>query len=337
VPFELPAAAQWGERLGAVLHVLYLMFNEGYTSSGPELTRVDLSSEALRLVRMLHRLVPDDGEVMGLLALMLLTDARRAARTGPAGELIPLDEQDRGRWDRAAIGEGVALVTSALSRGAVGGISCRRRSRRARRGAERGGDGLAADPGAVRAAVADVGQPDGGAHHAIATDVAARGAWLEPAGRDRRAQRRAIVARERPDAVQRLVQRDAEPELIRARIDVGRAGVLLGSHVRRRPEGHPGDRHRAGGRRLDAVAISGRRRRRRGRDQREPEVADPDGAVAADQEVVGLDVAMHMPAAWAAARPAPTLRNTSTIERQSRARSASQARSDAPSTSSMAT
>jgi RNA polymerase sigma factor (sigma-70 family) len=121
VPFELPAAEQWGERLAAVLHVLYLMFNEGYTtSSGPELTRVDLSGEALRLVRMLHRLVPDDGEVMGLLALMRLTDARRAARTGPAGELIPLDEQDRGRWDRAAIAEGVALVTAALSRGAIG-------------------------------------------------------------------------------------------------------------------------------------------------------------------------------------------------------------------------
>jgi RNA polymerase sigma factor (sigma-70 family) len=120
VPFALPAAEQWGERLAAVLHVLYLMFNEGYASSGPELTRVDLSSEALRLVRVLHRLVPDDGEAMGLLALMLLTDARRAARTGPAGELIPLDEQDRGRWDRAAIAEGVALVTAALGRGAVG-------------------------------------------------------------------------------------------------------------------------------------------------------------------------------------------------------------------------
>jgi RNA polymerase sigma factor (sigma-70 family) len=120
VSFELPAAAQWSERLAAVLHVLYLMFNEGYTSSGPELMRVDLSEEALRLVRMLHRLVPDDGEVMGLLALMRLTDARREARTGPAGELIPLDEQDRGRWDRAAIAEGVALVTAALSRGSVG-------------------------------------------------------------------------------------------------------------------------------------------------------------------------------------------------------------------------
>src|SRR5262249_52083717 len=119
-PFELPAAAQWGERLAAVLHVLYLMFNEGYTSSGPELMRVDLSGEALRLVRMLHRLVPDDGEVMGLLALMLLTDARRAARTGAAGELIPLDEQDRGRWDRAAIAEGVALVTAAPRRGRIG-------------------------------------------------------------------------------------------------------------------------------------------------------------------------------------------------------------------------
>jgi predicted RNA polymerase sigma factor len=121
VPFELPAAEDWGERLAAVLHVLYLIFNEGYTtSSGPELTRSDLSGEALRLVRWLHRLVPDDGGVAGLLALMRLTDARREARTGPAGELIPLDEQDRGRWDREAIAEGVALVTAALSRGSIG-------------------------------------------------------------------------------------------------------------------------------------------------------------------------------------------------------------------------
>ena len=121
VPFALPAGEHGAERLAAVLHVLYLIFNEGYTtSSGPELVRVDLSSEALRLTRLLHRLLPDDGEVAGLLALMLLTDARRAARTGPAGELIPLDEQDRGRWDRAAIDEGVALVSAVLPRGAVG-------------------------------------------------------------------------------------------------------------------------------------------------------------------------------------------------------------------------
>jgi RNA polymerase sigma factor (sigma-70 family) len=119
--FELPTAAQTTERLDAVMHVLYLIFNEGYTtSSGPALQRTDLSSEALRLVRMLHRLVPDHTEAAGLLALMLLTDARRGARTGSAGELIPLDEQDRGLWDQAAIAEGVALVTATLPRGAVG-------------------------------------------------------------------------------------------------------------------------------------------------------------------------------------------------------------------------
>jgi RNA polymerase sigma factor (sigma-70 family) len=119
VPFELPAPAELGARLGAVRHVLYLIFNEGYAaSSGPVLQRTDLSGEALRLARLLHRLVPDDGEAAGLLALMLLTDARRAARTGPGGELVPLDEQDRGLWDRTAIAEGVALVTAALARGA---------------------------------------------------------------------------------------------------------------------------------------------------------------------------------------------------------------------------
>jgi len=103
------------------MHVLYLMFNEGYTaSSGNSLLRVDLSSEAVRLTRMLHSLLPDESEVAGLLALMLLTDARRAARTGPGGELIPLDEQDRSLWDQAAIEEGDALVTDCFRRGALG-------------------------------------------------------------------------------------------------------------------------------------------------------------------------------------------------------------------------
>lgn len=121
VPFERPTSEETAERLGAVLHVLYLIFNEGYTtSSGAELQRTDLSNEAIRLTRVVRSLVPDDGEVAGLLALMLLTDARRAARTGPAGELIPLDEQDRSLWDRAAIAEGVALVSEALPRGQVG-------------------------------------------------------------------------------------------------------------------------------------------------------------------------------------------------------------------------
>ena len=121
VPFEMPTAEDRAARLGAVMHVLYLIFSEGYTaSSGPELQRSDLSGEALRLARMLHRLVPGDGEVAGLLALMLLTDARRAARTGPAGELVPLDQQDRTIWDKGAITEGVALITATLSRGSVG-------------------------------------------------------------------------------------------------------------------------------------------------------------------------------------------------------------------------
>jgi predicted RNA polymerase sigma factor len=121
VPFRIPTAEERAERLGAVMHVLYLIFNEGYTAtSGPELHRSELSGEALRLARMLHHLVPDHAEVAGLLALMLLTDARRAARTGPAGELVPLDQQDRALWDQDAIAEGVALLTATLSRGAVG-------------------------------------------------------------------------------------------------------------------------------------------------------------------------------------------------------------------------
>jgi RNA polymerase sigma factor (sigma-70 family) len=115
--FEMPPPESRDARLDAVLQVLYLIFNEGYTSSsGPHLARVELSAEAIRLARMLHRLLPDDGEVAGLLALMLLTDARRPARTGAGGELIPLERQDRSRWDAAAIAEGVALVTDALSR-----------------------------------------------------------------------------------------------------------------------------------------------------------------------------------------------------------------------------
>ena len=121
VPFSMPDAKERAARLGSVLHVLYLIFNEGYTTSGgAELNRTDLSSEAIRLTRSLYQLLPEDGEVAGLLALMLLTDARRSARTGPYGELIPLDEQDRTRWDRAAIAEGVSLVSSALSKGSAG-------------------------------------------------------------------------------------------------------------------------------------------------------------------------------------------------------------------------
>ena len=121
VPFRMPASDEWPVRLNAVRHVLYLTFNEGYAASGGRsLVRLDLSSEAIRLTRMLHRALPDDAEVTGLLALMVLTDARRPARVGPDGDLIPLAEQDRAKWDRRAIAEGIALVTDALPRGSVG-------------------------------------------------------------------------------------------------------------------------------------------------------------------------------------------------------------------------
>jgi RNA polymerase sigma factor (sigma-70 family) len=121
VPFGLPAGRHRAERLGAVLHVLYLIFNEGYASTaGPHLYRAELTAEAIRLARILYRLLPADGEVAGLLALMLLTDARRAARAGPDGGPIPMAEQDRSRWDAGAIAEGVALLTTALPRGPAG-------------------------------------------------------------------------------------------------------------------------------------------------------------------------------------------------------------------------
>jgi predicted RNA polymerase sigma factor len=113
--FRTPTAVERDERLPAVLHVLYLIFNEGYTAtSGEDLNRVELSSEAIRLTRQLRAILPEDGEVAGLLALMLLTDARRAARTRLDGALIPLAEQDRGRWDTAAIAEGVAIIEATL-------------------------------------------------------------------------------------------------------------------------------------------------------------------------------------------------------------------------------
>ena len=121
VPFRLPTADERGDRLAAVLHVLYLIFNEGYASSaGPDLQRTDLSNEAIRLARAVHRLLPNEAEAAGLLALLLLTDARRYARTGPDGELISLEQQDRTRWDRAQIEEGVALVSAALRMGSIG-------------------------------------------------------------------------------------------------------------------------------------------------------------------------------------------------------------------------
>jgi predicted RNA polymerase sigma factor len=121
LPFAMPAEPERAERLRAVLHVLYLIFSEGYTTtSGDELTAPALSCEAIRLTRWLYRLLPDDPEVAGLLALMLLTDARRPARTLPDGSLVPLAEQDRSKWDHERIAEGVALITRALPRGQVG-------------------------------------------------------------------------------------------------------------------------------------------------------------------------------------------------------------------------
>jgi predicted RNA polymerase sigma factor len=120
-PFAMPVGAERAERLRVVLQVLYLIFNEGYaTSSGPLLQRADLTGEAIRLARMLHTLLPDEGEVAALLALMLLTDARRAARTDPNGTLIPLAEQRRELWDRSQIEEGTALVTRTLGSGPLG-------------------------------------------------------------------------------------------------------------------------------------------------------------------------------------------------------------------------
>jgi predicted RNA polymerase sigma factor len=119
--FRMPPEAERSERMASVLHVLYLIFNEGSTaSSGSTLHRVELSSEAIRLTRQLHGLLPEDGEVAGLLALMLLTDARRPARTRPDGALVPLAEQDRSAWDATAIAEGIGLITRALASAPIG-------------------------------------------------------------------------------------------------------------------------------------------------------------------------------------------------------------------------
>jgi len=119
--FKLPPQPERQERMAAVLHVLYLIFNEGYTaSSGSALHRVELTSEAIRLTRLLRQMVPDDGEVAGLLALMLLTDARRPARTRSDGALVPLEDQDRELWDAQLVGEGTALITDTLARAPIG-------------------------------------------------------------------------------------------------------------------------------------------------------------------------------------------------------------------------
>ena len=121
IPFGMPPEPEWSERLRVVLHVLYLIFNEGYTAtSGPDLQRLELTREAIRLTREVRRLLPEDGEVAGLLALMLLTDARRAARTRPDGALVPLAKQDRALWDRGLIREGVDLVSDTLAHAPIG-------------------------------------------------------------------------------------------------------------------------------------------------------------------------------------------------------------------------
>jgi RNA polymerase sigma factor (sigma-70 family) len=133
IPFRLPTDQERTQRLGAVLHVLYLIFNEGYVASvGPQFQRLELSSEAIRLARSLHNLLPSDAEVGGLLALMLLTNARRKARTGPNEELVPLAKQDRTLWDQGEISEGLALITATLAKGSISaftGCHCRRSQR----------------------------------------------------------------------------------------------------------------------------------------------------------------------------------------------------------------
>jgi RNA polymerase sigma factor (sigma-70 family) len=121
VPFRMPIGKEQQQRLRAVLHVIYLIFNEGYTASeGEQLQRADLAAEAIRLARVVYAKLPEDAEIAGLLALMLLTDARRAGRSGPQNEVIPLDKQNRSVWDRTRIAEGVELISAALTRGAVG-------------------------------------------------------------------------------------------------------------------------------------------------------------------------------------------------------------------------
>ncbi|HEX8051542.1 MAG TPA: sigma-70 family RNA polymerase sigma factor, partial [Thermoleophilaceae bacterium] len=120
-PFRMPAGAEWDERLRSVLHVLYLIFNEGYLASGgPALARSELSNDAIRLARTVRLALPDHAEVAGLLALMLLTDARRPARTDAGGSLVPLAEQDRTLWRREPIAEGVALLAATLDGAALG-------------------------------------------------------------------------------------------------------------------------------------------------------------------------------------------------------------------------
>ena len=153
IPYQVPAPAELPERLDAVLRVIYLVFNEGYAaSSGASLTRHDLSGEAIRLGRLLVELLPEP-EAIGLLALMLLHESRRAARTSPSGELVLLDDQDRSLWDREQIAEGTRLVERALAIAPVGPVHAAGGDRGgARRGADRGGDRLGRDRRPLRRA-----------------------------------------------------------------------------------------------------------------------------------------------------------------------------------------
>ncbi len=166
IPYRVPGEADLPDRLAAVLAVVYLIFNEGYTAStGDQLTRPGLSAEAIRLGRLLVTLMPDEAEVMGLLALMLLTESRRAARTGPDGSLVLLADQDRTRWDRGLIAEGQELVRRCLRRGQPGPYQIQAaisavHSDTARPG--RGGHGLGSDPRALRPAAGRGAQPGGG-------------------------------------------------------------------------------------------------------------------------------------------------------------------------------
>ncbi len=161
--FSMPAGEAYRERLGVVLHVLYLIFNEGYaTTAGENLQRSDLTAEAIRLTRMVHQSLPDDDEVTGLLALMLLTDARRPARTDEHGDLVPMAEQDRSRWNAAYIREGVDLLTAAVAAPQPGSVPDPGGHRRpARRGPDGRGHRLGADPRALRGPAAGVRQPGG--------------------------------------------------------------------------------------------------------------------------------------------------------------------------------
>ena len=178
IPFQMPESEERGMRLRSVLHVLYLIFNEGYTAtSGPHLRRADLSQEGIRLARLALQLEPANTEIAGLLALMLLTDARRHARTGINDELIPLSQQNRALWDRAQIAEGVALLSAALPKGSVGPYQLQAAIAAVHDEAESPRRyRLAPDPSAIRVTETDVGQSHGDLE---SRDCGRHGSWSE--------------------------------------------------------------------------------------------------------------------------------------------------------------